>query len=126
MDDTNVERRAVLQASIATALRSLVTRSGGVQAQAPEQEPANLGLVRAFCLSWSTRDLAVITAHLAEDSIYRDGLRGFADASPFSSSLQFWTKTSWSPPVLRVPSAMARKRSPSAVMSRWCRPSEAA
>jgi hypothetical protein len=50
----------------------------------------------------------------------------FADASPFSSSLQFWTKTSWSPPVLRVPSAMARKRSPSAVMSRWCRPSEAA
>lgn len=54
-----------------TSLGVLASARPGQAAEWTEAERSNVQLVRDFCASWSTRDLAQILPRLAADCVYR-------------------------------------------------------
>lgn len=70
MSDRSVPRRSVLVASGLSALAALVA-ARSTAAQPTDLESLNTKLVDDFCAAWSTRDVARITAFMADDCIFR-------------------------------------------------------
>jgi limonene-1,2-epoxide hydrolase len=64
-------RRDFLCTALAAAVASGAAPLSAAAAALTEAESANLTLVREFCASWATRDLAQILPRLADDCVYR-------------------------------------------------------
>lgn len=97
MTSSNVRRRQLLQASGAAAIfGALLPARGAEAAQLSEEEAANLRLVTEFCASWSTRDLAKVTSHMTDDSVYRmtETTPPVTGHAPLIAQMQPWVDTS--------------------------------
>jgi limonene-1,2-epoxide hydrolase len=96
MSDSNLDRRALLQASALGVALAAFGASRGAHAQAGTAEAANLAIVEKFCAAWGTRDLKQITSHLADDSVYRmtETTPPIVGHEPFVAQLQPWMVSS--------------------------------
>jgi len=97
MKGLDMGRRELLQAWSATAiLGASLPASRAEAAELSESEAANLKVVKDFCASWSTRDLAKVTSHMADDSVYRmtETTPPVTGHAPLIGQMQPWVDTS--------------------------------
>ena len=97
MNDSTIGRRVLLQGSGAAAiLGGLLPAPAARAAPLSEAEAANLKLVTDFCASWSTRDLAKVTSHMTDDSVYRmtETTPPLTGHAPLVAQMQPWVDTS--------------------------------
>jgi limonene-1,2-epoxide hydrolase len=97
MNDSEIGRRELLQATTAAAiLGALLPVRGAHAAQLSEAEAANLKVVTDFCSSWSTRDLAKVTSQMTDDSVYRmtETTPPMTGPAPLIAQMQPWVDTS--------------------------------
>ena len=96
MSDSNLHRRALIQASALGMLVAAFDSPRNAHAQVGTTESANLAIVEKFCAAWSTRDLKAITAFLADDSVYRmtETTPPIVGHEPFITQLQPWMVSS--------------------------------